>query len=128
MTSPREQARPRARGGLRPRLLPGLKAPGLNRSSGGCQPTRSRNWSRAYKAGRTLNELAVEFQIHRRTVAAHLERNGIPRRAQVSKLSHVQVLEAIHLYASGSSLVRLGEHFDVNAETVRRALLQAGIA
>jgi hypothetical protein len=82
---------------------------------------------KAYKAGRTLKELAVEFQIHRRTVAAHLERHGVPRRAHVQRLDDEQITEAIRLYVSGLSLVRVSQHFDVNAETVRRALLQAGI-
>jgi len=95
----------------------------LNRLSG---PEADR-LVQAYLAGSSVRLLAAEFQINRHTVSAHLERHGIARRVQKQKLTDQQVAAVIDLYASGWSLVRVGEHFDVNAETVRRALLAAGI-
>lgn len=80
----------------------------------------------AYLTGASVQVLAVEFKIDRHTVSAHLERHGIARRVQEQKLTDRQLPEVIDLYASGWSLVRVGDHFGVNAETVRRALLSAG--
>lgn len=36
----------------------------------------------AYRAGATITQLAVEFSIHRTTVASHLDRHGVPRHSE----------------------------------------------
>jgi DNA invertase Pin-like site-specific DNA recombinase len=79
---------------------------------------------RAYAQGDTIDELASTFGIHRTTVMAHLERQGVPRRnGAVTK----NINEAIRLYEEGWSLARVGEHFGVDGETVRRALRAGGV-
>jgi len=55
----------------------------------------------------------------------HLDRAGTERRTGIIK-GHLS--EAHGLYESGSSLARVAEHFGVDAETVRRAFKNAGIA
>ncbi len=40
-----------------------------------------------YQSGRSLIELAQEFGIHHRTVAGHLERLGVARRVNLTKMS-----------------------------------------
>jgi DNA-binding transcriptional ArsR family regulator len=78
----------------------------------------------AYTQGDTIDELATTFGIHRTTVMAHLERQTAPRRSgTVTK----DIDEAIRLYEGGWSLDRVGEHFGVDGETVRRALRAAGV-
>jgi DNA-directed RNA polymerase specialized sigma24 family protein len=105
-----------------------------NRVSGRSRPTRQiqRHLSenevlslvRAHARGDTIDELATTFDIHRTTVMAHLERQGAPRRSgTVTK----NIDEATRLYEEGWSLARLGEHFSVDGETVRRALRAAGV-
>ena len=81
----------------------------------------------AYQAGATVPELVNRFQVHRTTVLAHLERQGIPRRANRRKLTDEQVAEAARLYAASWSTARVGEQFNVSAETVRRYLRTAGV-
>jgi hypothetical protein len=51
-------------------------------------------------------------------VLAHLERQGIPRRPQLTKLSDEQIAEAAELYQAGWSLIGLGKHFSADDETV----------
>lgn len=48
----------------------------------------------AYQAGATVPELVKRFQVHRTTVLAHLERQGVPRRPNHGKLTDEQVAEA----------------------------------
>jgi transposase len=81
----------------------------------------------AYVAGASVHQLTKQFQVHRSTVVAHLERHGIPRRASTRKLSDDDVPQAAKLYEQGWSLVRLGEHYSVDDETVRRALQRLGV-
>ncbi len=81
----------------------------------------------AYRAGASVSELSVRYRVHRTTVVAHLDRHGIPRRGQEGKLTHEQVTEASRLYGSGWPLIRIGEHFHVDANTVRRVLRKVGV-
>lgn len=79
-----------------------------------------------YDAGQSLQDLAQIFGVHRRTVAAHLGKRGVPRRAQHRKLTEAEVIEAYHCYRAGASLAELGRLFDAHAKTMRRALVRAG--
>jgi DNA-directed RNA polymerase specialized sigma24 family protein len=81
----------------------------------------------AYVAGATVPELVDRFGIHRTTVLDHLKRNDIRRRPQVRKLSDRQVAEAAELYSNGLSTVKVAAMFDVNADTVRKALHRTGV-
>jgi DNA-binding CsgD family transcriptional regulator len=78
-----------------------------------------------YRAGNSVYELARQFRIHRGTVSAILERQGVPRRYRLidgQGLNH-----AANLYASGLSLSQVGEELGVDRSTVALALHKAGI-
>jgi uncharacterized protein (DUF433 family) len=76
----------------------------------------------AYTEGATVLELATEYGIHRTTVMAHLDRNGIPRRACVRSMTDEQVAEAAEARRAGESFAVLGEHYGVSPRTVAREL------
>jgi uncharacterized protein (DUF433 family) len=78
-----------------------------------------------HEQGAPIDELAVTFGIHRTTVMMHLHRAGAERR---TGLVQRHLKEARGLYESGSSLARVAEHYDVDAETVRRAFKNAGLS
>lgn len=78
-----------------------------------------------YGAGKTVYELADEFNCHRVTVSAILKRRGISlRRASPTE---EQVVEMVRLYQSGLSLAKVGERFDVHASTVLAQLRNRGV-
>ena len=77
----------------------------------------------AYLSGMTARFVASQFGIHRTTVAAHLERLGIPRRGWgMHLLTHDQAEEAGELRAQGLSYRRIGEQLGVSSMTVWRAV------
>ena len=78
-----------------------------------------------YLAGSTVYELADQFRVHRHTVSGVLERRGISRRYQ--KLSPDQLDLACALYRDGLSLTKVGGQLGRRAETVRQALMRAGV-
>ena len=47
-----------------------------------------------YRAGRSLSNLAKQFRIHHRTVAAHLDHCGVPHRMNARKLTNKDVDDA----------------------------------
>jgi lambda repressor-like predicted transcriptional regulator len=79
----------------------------------------------AYRDGKTINELADRYGIHRVTTASLLRRLGVERRRV--GLSDEQVDEASRLYPEGWSLARLAERYGVNDMTVRQYLLLGGV-
>jgi DNA-binding CsgD family transcriptional regulator len=81
----------------------------------------------AYADGNSVLRLAARFKIHRTTVLAHLERNGVPRRRMGSKLSDEDVDEAAVLYRDGLSLEAIGHRFLVAPDTVAKALRHVGV-
>jgi transposase-like protein len=78
-----------------------------------------------YLEGGTVAVLAERFGVHRKTVSAHLQRAGVPRRYRL--LGDEEVMEAVGLYSTGWSLARLGPRYDVQPNTVRRAVRAAGV-
>ncbi len=80
-----------------------------------------------YLDGQSVRQLAVSWRIHRTTVLDHLERHGVPRRANVRKMTDQQVEEAAQLYGAGNSLIVLGRTYGVDAGTVGRELSQVGV-
>jgi transposase-like protein len=80
----------------------------------------------AYLGGATALALAGKHSIHRTTVLALLERQQVSRRGRVLTRDHIK--RAVSSYASGSSCASIGKQLRVNPETVRRALLKAGMA
>jgi hypothetical protein len=81
-----------------------------------------------YRAGESLADLAKEFCIHHRTVAAHLEQCGVPRRINTRQLTNNDVDQAARRYQAGQSLATVGIALNLDAATVRRELHRAGVA
>lgn len=79
----------------------------------------------AKEAGATIDHLAAQFQINRKTVLRHLRRAGFPRRS--AALDHTQIGEAALLYGRGESLATIGRHFGVDGGTVASALRKHGV-
>lgn len=78
-------------------------------------------------AGAEINDLASRFGIHRATVINHLNQSNTPkRRRQGRTLTPDQLQRAGQAYASGLSLIEVGEQFDVDKRYLRRALPKAG--
>jgi hypothetical protein len=65
--------------------------------------------------------------MHRHTVAAHLEREGVAVRPQ-RKMSPRLIERAEQLYADGHSLVAIGKQLGVEASTVGKARRSNGPA
>lgn len=113
--------------------VPSLAEPIVERPTPEHRPERVQHWLEpdevaelvaTYQAGATIDELAARFSVHRTTVMAHLDRSGVARRQR--GLAPEQVEEAAQLYLGGWSLVRVGDHFQVDAETVRQSLMSVG--
>lgn len=68
-----------------------------------------------YQTGRTLADLASVVGIHRRTVAAHLEKRGVRRRENRRKMTDDRVTGAERRYHAGDSLAKVGSTFNVDA-------------
>ena len=79
-----------------------------------------------YLAGATALTLASKHSIHRSTVLALLERHQVSRRGRVLTPDHIE--RAVSSYASGRSCASIAKELQVNPETVRQALLKAGVA
>jgi DNA-binding CsgD family transcriptional regulator len=80
----------------------------------------------AYAEDSSVLQLAARFNIHRTTVLAHLERNGVPRRRSGPKLRDEDV-EAAILYRDGLSLKAIGVRFLVAPDTIEKALRHVGV-
>ena len=84
--------------------------------------------AKMYKDGLTVRELAQAFDIHRTTVLAHLERQGVDRRRCLRRLTDAEVETAACIYTDGNSLKTTATYFAVDAETLRREFKTAGVA
>ena len=82
----------------------------------------------AYQAGATISQLAVDFGIHRTTVAGHIDRHGVPRHSELTVWDDSILREAAELYAAGSSLADVAHQFGVDAQTVANRFRRAGVA
>ena len=82
----------------------------------------------AYRAGVSINQLAVEFGIHRSTVAGHLDRHCVPRHSEQTAWDYDTLREAAELYATGLSLADVAHEFGVDAQTVANRFRRAGVA
>lgn len=101
------------------------------------QPRVKRGWNRLrddqrvavasrYEAGATTTQLANEYGVAKSTII------GILRSAQVvvrrQSLTPEQVSEAARLYRKGLSLSQVATQLGVNQETMRVAVIRAGVA
>lgn len=76
-----------------------------------------------YRAGDTVPMLVERYGVHRTTILGHLERMGVPRRANKRKLTDAQVKEVRRLYRLGLSYAELGRKFGVSGDVVKKELL-----
>lgn len=79
----------------------------------------------SYAAGVPVRELAERFRVHRGTVWALACRAGLAPRNGPELPQHVRD-EAVDLYASGLSLLKVGRQLGIGDETVRTAVLASG--
>ena len=79
----------------------------------------------AYVSGKTVYDLAREFNCHRVTISAVLKRRGVALRG--ASPTEEQAAEMVRLYLSGLSLAKVGEHFDVHASTVLAQLRRRAV-
>lgn len=100
------------------------------------QPRVKRGWNRLsdedqavvvarYKDGATSTALAADFGVAKSTILRILRDARTVVRRQ--SLTLHQVTEAARLYESGLSLSKVAKHLDVNQETMRVAIIAAGV-
>ena len=82
---------------------------------------------KAYQGGATIRQLAVEFGVHRTTVADHLDSRDVPRHHERTTWDDVMLRQAADLYATGLSLARVADRYDIDAQAVANRLRRAGI-
>lgn len=75
---------------------------------------------RSYQAGASVRQLVEEFEIHRTTVLTHLEKRGIPRRANTRKLTDEQAMEARAMRDTGVPYAEIARKYRVHPKTVKR--------
>ena len=88
-------------------------------------PAERAKLAEQYRIGTSALDLARQFKMHRHTVAAHLEREGVAVRPQL-KMTPRLLEQAKQLYAEGQSLAGIGKQLGVEASTVGKALKRSG--
>ncbi|MFC7580441.1 hypothetical protein ACFQ23_02730 [Schaalia naturae] len=78
-----------------------------------------------YSAGETTTALAKDYDVAKSTIIGILRANNIVIRRQPMTVQ--QVGEAARLYESGLSLSQVATTLDVNQETMRVAIMKAGV-
>ena len=74
----------------------------------------------SYQSGKTVYELATQFDINRKTVSAVLKRQHVTTRWR--KLTDTQIQQAIALYETGLSEAAVAEHFGVYPSAIHMML------
>jgi DNA-binding transcriptional ArsR family regulator len=82
----------------------------------------------AHQAGAPARQLAEQFKISRSTVLEHLERQGVPRRPNVRKLTDQQVEQAGTDYHGGKSLAIVAARYEVAERTLAREFRRGGVS
>ena len=90
-------------------------------------PTNIDDLVEAYQAGASISHLAVEFDVHRTTVAAHLDRHGVPRHSEQTAWDDEILRQAAELYTTGLSLADVAHHLGIDAQTVTNRFRRAGV-
>lgn len=79
-----------------------------------------------YQSGASVQQCAIAFGIHRTTVMSQLERQGVPRRPNLRKLTDQDLKRVLERHRAGESAASIARSYDVDPETVRRAIKRAG--
>ncbi|MEV7757809.1 hypothetical protein AB0O16_07725 [Microbacterium sp. NPDC089180] len=101
------------------------------------QPRVKRGWTRLsddqraevarrYESGATTTQLARDYGVAKSTIIGILRDKDVVVRRQ--PLTPEQVREAAHLYRDGLSLSQVATQLGVNQETMRVAIIKAGVA
>jgi DNA-binding NarL/FixJ family response regulator len=69
-----------------------------------------------YEAGAPVDDLAVEFGCHPTTMRSAVKANGVSMR--FTKTTPDQTDEAVRLYRSGLSMVKVGDRLGLSARTI----------
>ena len=80
-----------------------------------------------YRAGKTINQLASCYGVHRTTIAAHLDHHHIPRHHERARWDDDTLREAAAQYATGLSLADVAAGYGIDPQTVANRLRRAGI-
>ncbi|MBA9080268.1 transposase-like protein [Micrococcus aloeverae] len=78
-----------------------------------------------YSAGDTTTVLAKDYGVAKSTIIGVLRTNNVVVRRQ--PMTAGQVCEAARLHESGLSLSQVAETLNVNQETMRAAIMKAGV-
>ena len=81
----------------------------------------------AYLDGSSIDWLAANLGVNRRTIIGQLDRCGIERRRSARKMTDHSVSQATEHDEAGESLKVVAARFDVDAKTLARELRQAGV-
>jgi transposase-like protein len=79
-----------------------------------------------YQEGATVYELAKEFDICRSKVSDRMKKAGVTMRFQTPSIENVTKM--IELYQNGLSLQKVAIQLKVSAHTVRKYVIQSGVA
>ncbi|MCP3938509.1 MAG: hypothetical protein GY708_24440 [Actinomycetia bacterium] len=80
-----------------------------------------------YRAAATIGQVAADIGVHRTTVAAHLERRGVPRHSEQAAWETDTLREAAEQYAPGLSLADLADRYRIDAQTVANRFRRTGV-
>lgn len=83
---------------------------------------------RMYESGQTVRHLVEHFGCHRSTVLSALKRLGITGRRQRRILTDEKAIDAARRFGEGESLAAIGQHYSVDATTIRRELHKLGVS
>jgi len=83
--------------------------------------------SGSYASGRSIDDLARSYGIHRTTIIRHLDRRAVPRRRVVRKMTDALVAKAAVMYLDGHSLATVANRFKVDTRTLSREFRKAGV-
>ena len=89
------------------------------------QPADEIEMVNGYQAGSTLRELRVRFRVSKSRISSILKAHGVKIRNQSLEADTIAL--GIRLYNSGLSLAQVGSNLSCDANTVRLALVKAGV-
>jgi hypothetical protein len=81
-----------------------------------------------YAKGKSIDQLAQDYGIHRTTIITHLQNQGVPRRRILRKMTDDLAADAAVMYLDGHSLAStVAEAFNVDTRTLGREFRKAGV-
>ncbi len=80
-----------------------------------------------YANGSSIDDLARSHGVNRTTITSHLDKQGVPRRRIVRKMTDTLVADAASMYRGGRSLKTVANEFNVDTGTLGREFRKAGV-